>query len=835
MTPRPEHPPAHPPAHQTFIKKNLEEDLLFNRLRKEGITHIQDLCGKTWTDYNLHDPGITILEQCCYAMTEMAYRTGFDVADILANEDNLIDFDSLALYPPHEIFPNQALTPVEYENLIFDAIDEIENVWVEPSLDDPGLYHVKIKASQEMTRSQSEALIDSVRQVFSEHRNLGEDLGQVSIVENITLRLHANVEISGQKSPGSILAQIYNLCAALVCPGITYLPFDATQGRSMEDIFTGPLLTHGFMDNNRISRTPGFVNLADLMNLMGTIKGVVSVKNCFLEDTRTKEIFCDIVSQDGADSVLCLEFPGNGDDICVVLSKSRRTYGISYQELIRQHKWLESANGKLGLSKEEIAKTWQLPQGRNLDLGQYHSIMDQFPNVYGINQFGVPPSYGDDRKAQAKQLKAYLLFFEQPMANFMENLVAIPRLFSLDSDLEQASFSRLLDDSHAPDIEHLYIGGKKSCAANLDRIVKKYDNYFDRRNRVLDYLLALYGEKFTQNALGAFNYYFSETGLSRWFIRNKIKFLKYLPEISSKRAAGFNYCKASWNSENICGLKLKVSVLLGFRFHQSRSLTIAFTKHGLELISDSDMVDLNKGTAEIQFVDPSDIEERIKTPFGRLGLRRQNTPLKDRDIRRLFREIIFLKKNFFNESFLGMGLNFNNFRIGRFSDNTWQLISKPYETARWCYLASFRTRRAALRAANHLRYFIKILNIMSEGLHLVEHLLLRPIGSALPIPDLSMDYYTFRVSVVFPSWPARCADKEFRKLAEETVRINAPAHIGVDIYWLGFQEMLEFEIIYHDWLECKRNGPGSETDGLARDLIQFFMLHTHRKSSMAFL
>ncbi len=124
---------------------------------------------------------------------------------------------------------------------------------------------------------------------------------------------------------------------------------------------------------------------------------------------------------------------------------------------------------------------------------------------------------------------------------------------------------------------------------------------------------------------------------------------------------------------------------------------------------------------------------------------------------------------------------------------------------------------------------------MSEGLHLVEHLLLRPIGSALPIPDLPMDYYTFRVSVVFPSWPARCADKEFRKLAEETVRINAPAHIGVDIYWLGFQEMLEFEIIYHDWLECKRNGQGPETDELARGLVQFFIRHNHRKGSMAFL
>lgn len=829
MTPRPEPLP--------FIEKNLDEDLLFQRLRKEGVSHIQDLCGKVWTDYNLHDPGITILEQCCYAMTEMAYRTGFDVVDILANEDNDIDYEALALYPPHEIFPGQALTPTEYENLIFDAIPEIENVWVEPIADPPGLYQVKIRASKEMTRSRSEKLIASVQDVFGQNRNLCEDLHGIKIVKNRFCRLSADVEISGRKSPANILAQIYYHCAALVSPGITYLPFDTlmAQEKSLDEIFTGPLLIHGFMDHTRKPRTPGFVNLADLLTRIRSIKGVVSVKSLYLEDKQTQEKFCDVIRQDGDGSVLCLELPEQEKDISVVLSKSSRNYRVSIKAFNQQYKGLESTHGKLGLSQEEIAKTRQLPQGRDLDLGQYHSIMDQFPNAYGINQFGVPSSYGDDRKAQAKQLKAYLLFFEQPMVNFMENLAAIPRLFSLDSDLEQASFSHLLDDTQAPDIEHLYVGGKKSCAANLDQVVKKYDDYYDRRNRVLDYLLALYGEKFTQKALGAFNYYFSESGLSRWFIRNKIKFLKYLPDISGKRSAGFNYCQPSWNSENISGLKLKVSVLLGFRFHQSRSLTIAFTKQGLELISDQDMAELNKGTSQIQFVDPSDVEERIKTPFQRVRLRRQSTPLRDRDIRRLFKQIIFLKNNFFNESFLGMGLDFNNFRIGRFSDNSWQLIAKPYGTARWCYLASFRTRRACLRAANHLRYFIKILNIMSEGLHLVEHLLLKPSGKAHPIPDLPMDYYTFRISVIFPSWPARCADKEFRKLAEETVRINAPAHIAVDIYWLGFQEMLEFEIIFHDWLENKRKGQGPETDELACRMLQFFIRYTHRKSRMAFL
>ncbi len=38
----------------------------FSSLRQEGIALVQALSGGTWTDYNLHDPGVTILEALCY-------------------------------------------------------------------------------------------------------------------------------------------------------------------------------------------------------------------------------------------------------------------------------------------------------------------------------------------------------------------------------------------------------------------------------------------------------------------------------------------------------------------------------------------------------------------------------------------------------------------------------------------------------------------------------------------------------------------------------------------------------------------------------------------------
>ena len=56
------------------------------RLRKEGIGFIEQMGSGQWTDYNTHDPGITILEALCYAITDLAYRTGMDIKDILTPE-----------------------------------------------------------------------------------------------------------------------------------------------------------------------------------------------------------------------------------------------------------------------------------------------------------------------------------------------------------------------------------------------------------------------------------------------------------------------------------------------------------------------------------------------------------------------------------------------------------------------------------------------------------------------------------------------------------------------------------------------------------------------------
>jgi hypothetical protein len=92
------------------------------------------------------------------------------------------------------------------------------------------------------------------------------------------------------------------------------------------------------------------------------------------------------------------------------------------------------------------------------------------------------------------------------------------------------------------------------------------------------------------------------------------------------------------------------------------------------------------------------------------------------------------------------------------------------------------------------------LNRDSEGLHVVEHLLLRPRGvrtATLRSPD----FYACRLSVVLPRWPARFAEVGFCRLVQDTVRQNCPAHVLPTFVWLDLEPMRQFERLHAQWLD----------------------------------
>ena len=60
-------------------------DLDFEHLRDLGQEYIEDLSRKIWTDYNIHDPGITIMELLCYAITDLGLRINQPIENLVAS------------------------------------------------------------------------------------------------------------------------------------------------------------------------------------------------------------------------------------------------------------------------------------------------------------------------------------------------------------------------------------------------------------------------------------------------------------------------------------------------------------------------------------------------------------------------------------------------------------------------------------------------------------------------------------------------------------------------------------------------------------------------------
>jgi hypothetical protein len=145
------------------------------------------------------------------------------------------------------------------------------------------------------------------------------------------------------------------------------------------------------------------------------------------------------------------------------------------------------------------------------------------------------------------------------MANYFASLENIRSLYSIDKTLDRSYFSQFLTNAEIPDIKHLYT--LKANESEVAKIIAGQDNVYDRRSRVLDSLLAIYGEEFPTEDLRRYNYYQNEK-LEQDLINNKIHFLKHLCELSSRRGSAINVQK-EWSVESLTPLQKRLQILTG--------------------------------------------------------------------------------------------------------------------------------------------------------------------------------------------------------------------------------------------------------------------------------
>jgi hypothetical protein len=250
-------------------------------LFQQGVRWIQQYSGRIWTDHNLHDPGIMLLEAACEAIADLSYRTLHPVED-------LIQPDDAALVTPLEVLTCDPITELDLRSLLLLHHAQIENVWIAPKEDAPGAFSVKVQKSQE-----TGDIKNAVYATLQSHRGLGQSfaLDDISILTSETIHFCAEVDILADRQLDILQQQIKTAFEEYCSPKIRRAAVTDSRaelanqlGMSLDTelpgLINGPALDAELVNrHDLITRKPRTqVRLSDLLSLLMDLDGVLNVR-----------------------------------------------------------------------------------------------------------------------------------------------------------------------------------------------------------------------------------------------------------------------------------------------------------------------------------------------------------------------------------------------------------------------------------------------------------------------------------------------------------------------------------------------------------------------------
>ena len=549
-------------------------------LRREGIRLLEQLSGGQWTDFNTHDPGITILEQVCYAITDLAYRINFDLKDLLASgEADLYH----SLYSPAEVLTTNPVTLNDLRKLVID-VPGVKNAWIErvdksesePALlYDPsdkaislatataplaqhetislrGLYRVLIEKDADSTLPAPGILTEVNRRIHA-CRPLAEDFTVPEILAVQGVIVNASIEIGPVDDSERLLAKIHVALAEFISPHIQFYTLTdmLNRGKDMDEIMNGPVLEHGFIDDDELEKLQRKTSLrtSDLIQEIMKVEGVIAIHKIGIKNTdRDANKFEDWYLTLDADRAPFFATEASLATIRLVSGGIERVPNLArVRNLITD---LQTTGHAEALAN--TLRDFRVAPGRDRKIGQYHSIQQQFPATYGIGALGLPESAPPRRQAQAKQLKAYLMFFDQLLANYFAQLANAHQLFAFHSSESHTYFSQIIEDASLG-LAEIRVKDIDTHAAELQSISEDAESAHTRRHRFLNHLLARFAEQFDDVQV-------QDGDLQqRALIKAKAAFLQTYKEIGAGRGSGFDYTRPATHS----GLEQRIRYKLG--------------------------------------------------------------------------------------------------------------------------------------------------------------------------------------------------------------------------------------------------------------------------------
>ena len=626
--------------------------------------------------------------------------------------------------------------------------------------------------------------------VLHNHRNLSEDYCTVTAIQVEDFGVCTDIDVEPFVDIEAVLAEAYYRIDQYFSPDIKFYSLKELMeaGVPVDEIFDGPKLDNGFINNEQLETTnlKQFIYTSDIINLLMDIPGVKNIRNFVLTKYDAEGNL--IQSEKWIMEVSYNHQPRLYLEASKVLVFKN---GLPFlPDQLELSDTLQVIKGEHAQPKYSVLENdLPVPAGTFFQLNDYYPVQFALPLTYGVGYDGLPLTASVERKAQAKQLKAYLLFYEQLLVNYLEQLSHVKELFAIDTSVSKTYFSRYIDADEIKGSDELFTGLASDI---LQRIIETPELFYERRNRFLNHLLSRFAENFNEYALMLYSYSSSKAFADDKLVKDKINFLKVFPFMSANRAKAINYKDQAHvcSSENIAGLQLRIQRLLGmdefggfFELYEEKDVDGNLFERRWRLKDENGKIQLSSSTNyKDDQLDLAEVKART--------------------------EIAQVKQYITDET------RYQVKKVSKWVVN----LTDPSNEIIAIRKQAFSKKTDADAALKEIIAFGKKL-IAADKVFVVEHLLLRPRNGIFPpefpngdpllticIPDNCLlcgeeDPYSFRLTIVL-SGETGIANSgiEFRKFAEQTIRMEVPAHLGVKICWVSNKQLEEFETVYCTWL-----------------------------------
>jgi hypothetical protein len=607
------------------------------------------------------------------------------------------------------------------------------------------------------------AAVASAQHRLHTYRNLAEDFCQITHIRTEDVAFCADIEVAPDADIEYVLAQVFYTIEKLFNPPVPFYTLSELQaeGHTTDTIFRGPPLDNGFIKDTDLENSDlqSVVNVSDLYNELMDLPGILAVKH--VQFTRYDDEGHPIMpAHEWQIPVRPLHIPMLYQEASRVLFYKNDLPFLARMEevqaILAQLRG-QDLRGKVPLAGRDLP----VPAGSYRDLGGYEPVQYNLPFAYGVGPAGLNPRVSDLRRAQARQLKGYLMPFEQLLADMTQQLARVSDLFSTDEQVDRSYFTHFFDPAAVePEIADLAaISTAEATASNLHALAESESTFQDRRNRFLDHMLARFSEQFRDYALMLYANADRIPFSAEKLIKDKIRFLRFYPRISADRGRAFNYrYDGRWcDPRNTTGLSERIGRLLGLETlkayfqvtitsdQQTFSATFVLADNssgGLGILLESPAPIVGSSGEEVEEIIWNQIGDVIanSTDAARYGLSGGGTDA------------------LFDENGMEIGL----VATGR----------SPAEVIDFC---------ADILA--------------KERLYTVEHVLLRPVFPGSPLLKVCLedclscgeeDPYSFRLTYVLQGSLAPFSyDIDLRQFADRTIRRETPSHLLPKICWVG--------------------------------------------------